>query len=116
VNRWQTATMAPAVVVAASVMITFEALFARLLSGIASQGQILLFRSGTQVVLVMAVCLAATGGIGVALRTRRIRLHALRGALASVAWWLYFMRPPALASPGPPRGCKKTWERPGVFL
>lgn len=90
-NRWQTATMAPAVVVAASVMITFEALFARLLSDIASQGQILLFRSGTQVVLVMLVCMATTGGIGVALRTHRVRLHALRGALSSVAWWLYFM-------------------------
>ncbi len=28
--------------------------------------------------------------------------------------WLTLGAPPALASPGPPRGCEETWERPGV--
>ena len=90
-SGWKSASMAPAMVAASSAMMALESLFARLLAGLASQGQILLFRSGMQVLLVLVVCIVTSGGIGMAVRTQRLRLHLQRGAMAAVSWWCYFM-------------------------
>jgi drug/metabolite transporter (DMT)-like permease len=85
------ATVAPAIVVASTVMATLESVFLRLLEQDASQGQILLYRAGMQLLLVLLICSVRSGGIGIAVRTRRLRQHLLRGALAAVSWWCYFM-------------------------
>lgn len=91
--------VAPAMVLASSIMATLESVCVRLLADGASQGQILLLRAATQLLLVLAVCLYRTGGIGVAVRTRRLRQHLWRGALAAVSWWCYFMSFKTLSLP-----------------
>jgi len=91
--------VAPALVVASAAMATLEAVCVRLLADGVSQGQILLLRAGTQLVLVLAICLLRSGGIGVAVRTQRMRQHLWRGALAAVSWWCYFMSLKTLSLP-----------------
>lgn len=80
-----------AMMVASALMGTLEAVFLRLLGNQASQAQVLLFRSGMQLLLVAGVGATMTGGLAAVLRTQRIRKHLLRGALAAVSWWCYFM-------------------------
>lgn len=96
---WNTTTVASAMVVASAIMATLESVCVRLLADGVSQGQILLLRSGTQLLLVLVVCLLRTGGIGVAVRTRRLRQHLWRGGLAAVSWWCYFMSFKTLSLP-----------------
>ncbi len=80
-----------ALMVSSSLMGTLEAVFLRLLGSQASQGQVLLFRSGMQLLLVAGVGIAMTGSVGAILKTRRLPKHLLRGSLAAVSWWCYFM-------------------------
>lgn len=96
---WSVNTVAPAMVVASTIMATLEAVCVRLMADGVSQGQILLFRAGVQLLLVLLVCVLRTGGIGIALRTRRLRQHMLRGGLAAVSWWCYFMSFKTLSLP-----------------
>ena len=91
--------MASAMVVASTIMATLEAVCVRLMADGVSQGQILLLRAGTQLLLVVVVCLARTGGVGIAVRTRRLRRHLWRGGLAAVSWWCYFMSFKTLSLP-----------------
>lgn len=88
--------------VASALMGTLEAVFLRLLGDQGSQAQVLLFRSGMQLALVAGVGAAMTGGVAAMLKTRRLRKHLLRGSLAAVSWWCYYMNfktlPLALAS------------------
>ena len=77
--------------VAAALMMTVEAACVRLLGDTATQAQILLFRAGTQLVLIIALAPWLVGGLGPLLHTERLRSHLLRGVLASVSWWCYFM-------------------------
>jgi len=91
--------VASAMVVASAIMATLESVCVRLLADGVSQGQILLFRSGTQLLLVLVPCLLRTGGIGIALRTRRLPQHLWRGGLAAVSWWCYYMSFKTLSLP-----------------
>jgi len=83
--------LAVAMIVASGFMVTVEAVFLRALNNQVSQGQMLLFRSGMQLVLAAAVGAAMKGGLRAVVRTSRLRGHLLRGALAAVSWWCYFM-------------------------
>lgn len=96
---WSATTVASALVVGSTVMATLESVCVRLLADGVSQGQILLLRAGTQLLLVLAVCLWRTGGIGIAVRTTRLRQHLWRGGLAAVSWWCYFMSFKTLSLP-----------------
>lgn len=78
-------------IVASMFMTTLEAVFLRYLANTASQAQVLLFRSGMQLVLVAIIGPLMLGSVGALLRTSRIRAHMLRGGLAAVSWWCYFM-------------------------
>ena len=80
-----------AMMVACALMGTLEAVFLRLLGNQASQAQVLLFRSGMQLLLVAGVGTAMTAGWGAMLKTQRLGKHLLRGLLAAVSWWCYFM-------------------------
>ena len=80
-----------AMMVASALMGTLEAVFLRLLEDAGSQAQVLLFRSGMQLLLVAAVGTAMTGGVVAMLKTQRLRKHLLRGSLAAVSWWCYYM-------------------------
>ena len=80
-----------AMMVASALMGTLEAVFLRLLGDAGSQAQVLLFRSGMQLLLVAAVGTAMTGGVVAMLKTQRLRKHLLRGSLAAVSWWCYYM-------------------------
>ena len=80
-----------ALMVSSALMGTLEAVFLRLLGDQASQAQVLLFRSGMQLLLVAGVAGPMAGGMRAVLKTQRLRKHLLRGALASVSWWCYFM-------------------------
>jgi drug/metabolite transporter (DMT)-like permease len=83
--------MPAALTVGAALMMTLEAMCVRLLGDTATQAQILLFRAGTQLVLIVALAPWLVGGMGPLLHTERLRSHLLRGVLASVSWWCYFM-------------------------
>lgn len=83
--------MPAAMMVVSALMMTLEAVFLRLMAGDTTQGQVLLFRSGLQLLMICAYGAAVAGGMGVLVRTRRLRKHLLRGALAAVSWWCYFM-------------------------
>lgn len=83
--------MPAALAVAAALMTTLEAVCVRLLGDTATQAQVLLFRAGTQLVLVVALAPWLVGGMGPLLYTERLRSHLARGAMASVSWWCYFM-------------------------
>jgi drug/metabolite transporter (DMT)-like permease len=96
---WNVTTVASAMVVASAAMATLESVCVRLLADGVSQGQILLLRAGTQLLLVLLVCLLRNGGIGIAVRTRRLRQHMWRGGLAAVSWWCYFMSFKTLSLP-----------------
>jgi hypothetical protein len=72
----------------ACVLFTAEVSCLRLLGDRVSQGQVILFRSGAQIVLAFA-WIAATGGVRL-LRTRRLGSHLVRGLLSVVGWWLYY--------------------------
>ena len=80
-----------ALMIACALMGTLEAVFLRLLGSQASQGQVLLFRSGTQLLLVAGVATTMAGGLAAILRTQRLGKHLTRGSLAAVSWWCYFM-------------------------
>ncbi len=70
---------------------TLESVFLRLLGSTASQGQVLLFRSGVQLLMVAIAGAWLAGGLRAVVRTQRLRSHLLRGSLAAVSWWCYFM-------------------------
>jgi drug/metabolite transporter (DMT)-like permease len=70
---------------------TFETVFIRLIGDRLGVGQMLLVRSGAQVIFVSILGGMLTGkGVGM-LRTQRLRGHLARGSLAAIAWWCYFM-------------------------
>jgi drug/metabolite transporter (DMT)-like permease len=82
----------------AATLLVFSALFAtvesvilRMVGDIASQGQVLLFRSGGQVVVALALGGAFTGAGAAMVRTTRLRAHLWRGSLAAISWWCYYM-------------------------
>jgi len=77
--------------VASAMMATLEAVFLRELDSRASQAQILLFRSGAQLLLVAACALVLLPSLALVVRTRRLGTHLWRGGLAAVSWWCYFM-------------------------
>lgn len=77
-----------AFLVASSFVATIEVVCARLLGDHATSGQVVLFRALGQVVLASGYVMA-TGGVSV-LRTSRIRIHVLRGALSALSWWMYY--------------------------
>ena len=77
--------------VASSFMTTFEAVFLRWLGNDASQAQVLLFRSGMQLVLVAVAGLLLAGGVRSLVKTTRLRAHMLRGGLTAISWWCYYM-------------------------
>ena len=83
--------LAATMMVGSAFMGTLESVFLRLLGPAASQGQVLLFRSGVQLLLVAMVGAWLTGSLGTVVRTQRFPSHLLRGSLAAVAWWCYFM-------------------------
>ena len=72
-------------------MATLEAVFLRQLADQVSQGQVLLFRSGIQLLVVVIVGRVVLGGFGAIVETRRLREHLIRGGLAAVSWWCYYM-------------------------
>lgn len=76
---------------ASSLLSTLEAVFLRLVGEQVSLGQVLLFRSGMQMVLVASIASFTLGSIAALLKTQRLRAHAVRGGLSAVAWWCYFM-------------------------
>ena len=84
----------PGVVVGAGLLMvsglvaTIEVVCAKLLGDHATSGQVVLFRALGQVVLVSGYVIAM-GGVSV-LRTNRIRIHVLRGALSALSWWMYY--------------------------
>ena len=80
-----------AMMLASALMGTLEAVFLRLLGDQGSMAQVLLFRSGMQLLLVAAVGATMTGGAFAMLKTERLRKHLLRGSLAAVSWWCYYM-------------------------
>ncbi len=89
--RARSTWMPALLMVASALMATLEAVFLRELGARASQAQVLLFRSGAQLLLVgLSAALLMPRGAHV-LRTRRLRLHLWRGSLAAVSWWCYFM-------------------------
>jgi drug/metabolite transporter (DMT)-like permease len=70
---------------------TLEATFIRLIGDRLGLGQMLIFRSGAQVLLVCALGGMFTGkGVGM-LRTARLRGHIARGSLSAIVWWCTFM-------------------------
>jgi len=83
--------VAPALLVASTFVTTFEAVCLRWLGSDVSQAQVLLFRSGMQLVLVAVVGTWMLGRFGRLVQTTRLRAHLLRGCLAAVAWWCYYM-------------------------
>ena len=80
-----------AMMLASALMGTLEAVFLRLLGDQGSMAQVLLFRSGMQLLLVAAVGATMTGGVFAMRKTERLRKHLLRGSLAAVSWWCYYM-------------------------
>lgn len=84
-------SIAPLLLIAASLFGTMETVLIRLIGEGLSLGQILMFRAGAQVLLVSLLAGVVTGsGFGV-VRTRRLWGHLSRGFLASIAWWCGFM-------------------------
>lgn len=70
---------------------TLEATFIRLIGDRLGLGQMLIFRSGAQVLLVCALGGMFTGkGVGM-LRTTRLKGHIARGSLSAIVWWCTFM-------------------------
>ena len=51
----------------------------------------LLFRSGAQLLLAAMAGAWLMGSLRAVVRTQRLRSHLLRGSLAAVSWWCYFM-------------------------
>ncbi len=78
-------------IVGSVLMATLEAVFLRQLGNQVSQGQILLFRSGIQLVLVLVIGSAVLRSVSAVVVTRRLREHLVRGGLAAVSWWCYYM-------------------------
>lgn len=80
-----------AMIVASTFMNTLEAVFLRMLGSEASQAQVLLFRSGMQLLMVAVFSTVyLRRGISI-LRTQRLPHHLLRGSLAAISWWCYYM-------------------------
>ena len=77
--------------VASALMATLEAVFLRELGSRASQAQVLLFRSGAQLLLVALSATVLLRSAALVVRTNRLRTHLWRGGLAAVSWWCYFM-------------------------
>jgi drug/metabolite transporter (DMT)-like permease len=73
---------------ASSLVSTIEVVCARLLADQATSGQIVLFRALGQMIVAGGYVIAM--GEVSALRTNRIRIHMLRGALSAAAWWMYY--------------------------
>ena len=80
-----------AMMVASALMATLEAVFLRELGTRASQAQVLLFRSGAQLLLVALSAALLMRSAALVVRTNRLRTHLWRGGLAAVSWWCYFM-------------------------
>lgn len=78
-------------VVAAALTATVEAVILRGLGSSVSQAQILLFRSGMQVALVLLYGLFITRRPMLIFKTGRPRDHLVRGVLSAVSWWCYYM-------------------------
>jgi len=77
-------------------MATLEKVFLGELGAAVSMAQILLFRSGAQLLLVALVGAVWTRKPTQVLETRHLRVHLLRGAVAAFSSWCYFMSLQAL--------------------
>lgn len=85
------AWVAPAWMVGSALMATVEAVSLRALGPEVAMSQVLVFRSGVQLVLVLMLALLPGWRLATIVRTDRLRLHLVRGAIASLSWWCYFM-------------------------
>ena len=83
--------VAPAWMVCSALMGTLESVCMRALGAEVGMGQVLLFRSGVQLALVLALALLPGRGLASLIGTGRLDLHLMRGGLAAVSWWCYFM-------------------------
>lgn len=90
-NQSHAVWVAPAWMVGSALMATVEAVSLRGLGPDVAMGQVLLFRSGVQLVLVLLLALLPGWRLDSIVRTDRLRLHLLRGGIAAVSWWCYFM-------------------------
>ena len=91
VTRTHVAWLPAAMMVASALMATLEAVFLREIGPRASQAQVLLFRSGAQLLLVGLSGALLLRSAALVVRTSRLRMHLWRGGLAAVSWWCYFM-------------------------
>ena len=91
VTRTHVAWLPAAMMVASALMATLEAVFLREIGPRASQAQVLLFRSGAQLLLVGVSGALLLRSAALVVRTSRLRMHLWRGGLAAVSWWCYFM-------------------------
>ena len=80
-----------ALAVVAAFMATLESVFLRMLADTVSLAQVLLFRAGMQLVLVLVLAPWLVGSVRLLVHTTRLRSHLLRGVLAGISWWCYFM-------------------------
>jgi drug/metabolite transporter (DMT)-like permease len=91
VTRTHVAWLPAAMMVASALMATLEAVFLREIGPRASQAQVLLFRSGAQLLLVGVSGALLLRSAALVVRTSRLHMHLWRGGLAAVSWWCYFM-------------------------
>ncbi len=71
-----------------ALLFALEIAMLRSLSGAASEPQVIFFRAISQLVLA-TIWIALTGGFGM-LRTKRMGMHLVRGALSLTSWFFYY--------------------------
>ena len=91
VPRAHAAWLPAALMVASALAATLETVVLRELGSRVSQAQVLLFRSGAQLLLVLGSAVWLGLGVSRVLATRRLTTHLWRGGLAAVSWWCYYM-------------------------
>ena len=72
------------------VLATLEAVVVRLMADRLSMGQLLLVRSGSQIVLALWISRLVRGRALALLATPRPGAHLLRSVLTAVSWWCYY--------------------------
>ena len=72
------------------VLATLEALVVRLMADRISVGQLLLFRSLSQIALALWISRVLQGRALALLASPRPGAHLLRSALTAVSWWCYY--------------------------
>ena len=76
-SRWPAAWVAPAWMVGSALMATVEAVSLRALDAGVTMGQVLLFRSGVQLLMVLMLALLPGWRLGGIVRTGRLRLQPI---------------------------------------